>query len=62
MKYEFLVQDELDRIDGGAGTDGRKLKDPVILTLTIEMEKTKYKSTLAKYKEHPVIKFLKFFK
>lgn len=61
MKFNYLVQDELDELEHKEGTDTRKLKDPITITITIEMEKEKYFARKKKYKEHPFDKFIKCF-
>ena len=62
MKFNYLVQDEYDVIDKIDAADSNKLKDPVTVTITIELEKSKYESIQKKYKEPIGCKIQKLFK
>lgn len=62
MKFEYLAQDELDKIDGLKIDTGEKIKDPVTINIRIEMSLAKYKSAQKRYKEPIAQKILKFFK
>jgi len=44
MKYEYLAQEEYDVLDKVDQDDGKKMKDPVEITIKITVEKTRYES------------------
>lgn len=44
MKYEYLAQDEYDKIEEYSTDDGKKIKDPIEIVIRITVEKTRYNS------------------
>lgn len=62
MKYSFLAQDEYDVIDKLDTSDGRNIKDPITITINLEIERSRYNSVLNRYKIHVAQKILDLFK
>ena len=62
MKYSFLAQDDYDVIHQMHSEDGKKLKDPITITINIEIERTRYNSVLNRYKVHVAEKIKDLFK
>lgn len=62
MKYAFIAQDEYEELDGRNFDDGRKIKDPVTISITIEVERSRYQSVLNRYKVHVADKIQDLFK
>lgn len=62
MKYSFLAQDEYDVIHQVHADDGKKIKDPITISINIEIERTRYNSVLNRYKIHVADKIKDMFK
>ena len=60
MKYEFVANTEIPT--GQKMDDGKKITDPVKISICIEMEKRKYESLNKKYTEGLAGRILKLFK
>lgn len=62
MEYTYLAQDEFEIIDHEHAVNNyRKIKDPVTITITIKMDRSKYESQKAKFKEPLTKKIAKLF-
>ena len=62
MRYFYLAQDEYEDIDGRNFDDGKKIKDPITITIKIEVERSRYQSVLNRYKTHVADKIQDLFK
>lgn len=60
MKYEFTT-DTVPMI-GQSTNDGKKIKEPITITIKIELEKSKFESLNKKYTEGIAGRILKLFK
>lgn len=60
MKYEF-TSNTIPMV-GQHTEDGKKMKDPVKITITVELEKSKFESLNRKYTEGLAGRILKLFK
>ena len=49
MKYSFTAKDDYAEIYSHKFEDGKKIKEPIEVTITIEMDKRKFDSLNAKY-------------
>ena len=60
MKYEFTTN--TIPMVGQHMQDGKKMKDPVKITITVELEKSKFESLNHKYTDGLAGRILKLFK
>ena len=58
MIYKYLAQDEQDVLDEAFIDDGKKMKDPIEITIQITVDKTRYISVRNRRKT-PLPQFIK---
>jgi len=62
MKYTFIAKDEEKVIDYQKSDDGKRIHDPITITINIEIDRTRYNSVLHRYKTHIASKICDLFK
>lgn len=62
LDYKAYHEDDPNPFDKHPFQDGKKIKDPVTVTITIELEKNKYESAINRHNKHIADTILAFFK
>lgn len=62
FSYKAYYDDESKPFDKHPHNDGKKLKNPVTVSITIEIEKNKYDSAIKRHSKHIADTIIAFFK
>ena len=58
MKFEYIVQDELDILENRSIQEKQNFKDPIKITIKITIERTRYES-VKKRRKTPLPEYIK---